>query len=424
MIALLRRNRDYRLLIIATIISLGGDWFATVALSGLVLDKTNNDFLAAMVFVAASLPAFFMTPLAGPVADRFDRKRIMVVCSALQAGVACLLLLSGRWWGMGIIAQAGIAAISAFFGPASQATLPNLVEPSDLATVTAASGAIWGAMLIIGSSLGAIVSDRFGRQTAFAIDAASFGVAGLLIVLIRGKTRADTTARTSNRIRPITDTKEALRYARSNEYVSAFLLSKFGFGLGTGVVGLLAVLAKRRFGSGDGGTGLLLAARGTGVFVGPWLIRYASRRGLSAVILACGVGAITYGLGYLVVSKVTVIGLAAIVILCAHLGGGVQWSGAYFGLQTSAPDEFRGRIMAADFALVTLSMSASLAAAGLASRRYGPGPVIAVLGVVQVLWGSFFLIRTRRLRASDSYVEPDVVGGLDTRVGASHSTRR
>lgn len=400
MISLLRRNRDYRFLILALLVSLCGDWFATVALSGLILDKTNSDFLASMVFVAASLPAFFMTPFAGPLADRVDRKRIMVACSTIQAIAACGLLFARNYWALGIIAQAVVAAVAAFFSPASQAATANLVAPEDLPTAIAASGAIWGAMLVVGSGLGAIVANVWGRQTAFALDALTFVAAAALLSFIRGKTSVDDRSSNAARppMRPVADTREALVYARSNPLVSGFLLAKFGFGLGTGVVGLLAVLAKRRFGNGDRGTGLLLAARGTGVFVGPFIVRIIARKGMGTVVRACGVGSLVYGLAYLAVSGTHSIYLAAVLVLLAHLGGGVQWAATFYGLQRSAPDELKGRIMAADFALVTLSMSLSLAVAGIASGAFGPGPVLAALGVVQVVWAAFYLLRTRPLQ--------------------------
>lgn len=415
MISLLRRNRDYRFLILALLVSLCGDWFATVALAGLILDRTNSDFLASMVFVAASLPAFFMTPFAGPLADRIDRKKIMVVCSVIQAFAACGLLLARNYWALGIVSQAVVAAVAAFFSPASQAATANLVAPEDLPTAIAASGAIWGAMLVVGSGLGAIIANVWGRQTAFALDALTFVVAAVLLSRIRGKTSVDdrTGSDASARppMRPIADTREALVYARSNPLVSGLLLAKFGFGLGTGVVGLLAVLAKRRFGNGDRGTGLLLAARGTGVLVGPFIVRVVARKGMGTVLRACGVGSLVYGLAYLAVSGVHSVVLATALVLLAHLGGGVQWAATSYGLQRSAPDELKGRIMAADFALVTLSMSLSLAVAGIASGAFGPGPVLAVLGVVQVAWATFFLLRTRPLqRAHMLPMEPSVQG--------------
>ena len=323
-----------------------------------------------------------------------------------QGVVALGFLASQRHWiGFGFIAQGGIAAVGAFFGPASQAAIVNLVEPDDLAMATAASSSVWGAMLAIGSGLGALVASQFGRAIAFQLNAASFLVAGALIATVRGRTSQRAADGPRARMRPIADSIEAIRYARSNRYIKAFLLSKAGFGLGTGVVGLLAVLAKRRFASGDGGTGVLLFARGMGVLMGPWFVRFANRRGLPGVVACCGVGAIVYGLGYLLVSWSTALLLASLAAFIAHLGGGVQWSSVLFGIAKTAPDEVRGRIGAADFALVTLSMSISLGLAGWASSHFGPVPTIRALAIVQLLWGVLFLYLTRDLRREDAAVQ-------------------
>lgn len=401
---LVRRNPDYRRLFLAQVVSYAGDWFATVALVGLVLDRTGSDIAATLVWVAASLPAFLVTPIAGPVADRFDRKRIMIVCSLLQAGAALLFFLAGgSWIGFGFIAQGLLAALSAFFGPASGAALPNLVDPEDLPVASAATGMIWGAMLAIGSAAGAAVSARFGRNTAFAVDAISFLVAGALIATIRRSTRTQDAPAGEGapraRMRPVRDTVEGLRYAQGNKVVRALLLNKAGSGLGTGVVGLLAVLAKRAFDAGDGGAGLLLMSRGLGVLFGPMFLRKVVRRGLGTVMTMCGLGVLLYGAGYLIVPLTPVLEVAMLVVFVAHLGGGMQWAGCSYGIQVSCEDHVRGRMMAADFALLTLASSISMGLGGVASSLWGPRVAIAGLGAVEATVGIVYLLSTRSLRA-------------------------
>lgn len=99
-IALLRRNRDLRALFLAQVISFAGDWFAFVALVGLVLDLTGSDLAGSQVFVATILPTFLASSLVGPAVDRFDRRRLMVGVSIAQAALALLLLAvgPGRAW--------------------------------------------------------------------------------------------------------------------------------------------------------------------------------------------------------------------------------------------------------------------------------------------------------------------------------------
>ena len=131
--SLFRRNGEFRRLFCSQLVSYAGDWFATVAAIGLLLDATGSDLLASLFWVAQSLPTFLMAPIAGPVADRFDRKKILVVVSFAQAAVALTFLLAGAGlpW-MVFVAQGGVTALGAFFGPASQAGVANLVDEEDL----------------------------------------------------------------------------------------------------------------------------------------------------------------------------------------------------------------------------------------------------------------------------------------------------
>jgi MFS family permease len=399
-ISLLRRNRDFRLVLSAQVISYAGDWFATVALLGLVIDLTHSDLAAALVFVSQTLPAFVMAPLAGPAADRFDRRRLMIGVSILQVGAALTFLLigPGTAW-LAFVAQGSISALAAFFQPASQAALPNLVDPDDLPTATVMISATWGAMLAVGAALGAAFTVAFGRDASFVADAASFAIAALLLTGVR-RSMNGVRSRPVERMRPLADTAEGLCYARRHADVLALLASKMGFGLSAGVAGLLAVLATRRFHAGDAGTGLLLAVRGVGVVTGPFLIRRVVSRGTGSILLACGVAALVFAAGYAVVSVASLIAVAAVGVLVAHLGGGAQWTASTYGLQVATSDDFRGRIFATDFALVTLTMSVSFTIAGLIAESVGPGPVIAALAALSALWASAYLFLTRRLRAT------------------------
>ena len=174
------------------------------------------------------------------------------------------------------------------------------------------------------------------------------------------------------------------------------------------MVGLLPLLAKREFHAGDAGIGALLAARGLGVLLGPFAVRRVDRAGLRALMTLCGSGVVLYGFTYLAVPFMPTIALAAAFIFIGHIGGGAQWTGSTLGLQRSADDSVRGRIMAADFALATLSMSISFVVAGSASSAFGPKPTILCLAAVEMTWGAFYLWRTRSLRGSALAADVDL----------------
>src|SRR5215218_7843728 len=129
MLTLLRDNRDFRLLYTGTLISLGGDWFLTVALLDLVLQLTGSATLASLMLLCQTLPIFVFTPLAGHVIDKVDRRRLMIFVDLIRVG-ACLLPLLARTPSTLPFAYLGVVLISvgsAYFEPASQAALPNLV---------------------------------------------------------------------------------------------------------------------------------------------------------------------------------------------------------------------------------------------------------------------------------------------------------
>lgn len=391
---------------LASVVSLGGDWFATVALIGKVTTLGKGSWLtpalaASFVFVCQMLPSFLVTPFAGPLADRIDRKRIMVTASLLQSGAALLFLVSdrGTLW-LAFAAQAAVATMAGFFSPASQASLANLVTPTDLPKAASLLGTTWGAMLALGSSLGAWFATEFGRDAAFIANACSFVIAALLITQIKGRTRAaSNTVRA--RMRPVVDTRAALAYARTNRALYFLLFSKGGFGLASGVVGVLTSLADHRFGGGDRTIGILLAARGIGVVLGPVVAgRLGGKKDVAGILQTCGLSCLVYGVAYLGVGHARYLWLAFLLTAVAHLGGGTQWTLSTYGLSANTPDEFRGRIGSADYALVSLSMSISFVVGGWLDRAFGATTAFTVLAMVSITWGALYLRATTSIRAS------------------------
>jgi MFS family permease len=403
-IELLRRNRDFRMLWMASVVSLGGDWFATVALIGRITDLGKGTWItpavaAALVFVCLMLPSFLVTPIAGPLADRFDRKQIMIAASVLQAVAALLFLLPTRstiW--LAFVAQALVATLAGFFSPASQASLANLVSKEELPKAGSLLGTTWGAMLALGSWAGAWFSTQFGRNAAFIANAASFLLAAFIITRIKGRTRAEGTVR--QRMRPIADTAAALRFARTNRPLFYLLFSKGGFGLASGIVGLLTSLASTRFNGGDGTLGLLLGGRGVGVVLGPIIAgRLGASNEVSGILRACGLSCMVYGSMYFLVGHAPYLWLAFVLTALAHLGGGTQWTLSTYGLNANTPDEFRGRIGSADFALVSLSMSISFVAGAFLDRRFGTTAAFTTLSIVSIAWGMLYLKATNTIRS-------------------------
>jgi MFS family permease len=397
---LLTRNPDFRRLFFASVASLAGDWFSFVAVASLVTELTGRAGAPAYVYAATVLPVFLASPIAGTIADRFDRRRILVIADLVRVPLALLLCLAA-WWGSTPLAIGAVIALAigaSFSDPILNAATPNLVEPEELAAAQSLMGAVWGSMLMVGAGLGGLVAEVFGRQTAFAIDALSFLISAWLIAGIRRPMQQarDHTADGSVR--------EALAYVRNDPVVLRLLFAKVGTGVANGVVGLLPAFATRRFAGTGIATGLLFAARGLGAMIGPLLVRGVAgadptRR---AVIAVCAVSTLTFCAFYALLPITHVFAVAAVFVVLAHLGGGAQWSTSTYGLQRETPDRFRGRVMSIDYGLATLAIGASAIAAGLLADAYGEVAatrcLAAIGGGYAIAWLAWSLPALRRPR--------------------------
>lgn len=397
-ISLLRRNRDFRRAYLSSLISLGGDWFLLVALFGLVFDLTGSPLAVAFLLAAQDLTYFFVSPVMGILADRLDRKRVMVTADIGRA-VLCVGFLftqtESTWWFVYPL-LAAMACFSAAFEPASAAALPNLVDSDDLATANALSGSLWGTMLAVGAALGGIVTAVLGRDAAIAIDAVSFVGSALLIIRIGRSFQEARVEETPARLREAA--RETLQYARRDHRVLALLAVKFGWGLAGGVLVLVPVLANVKFHAGEMGIGLLLAARGVGALIGPFVGRAAlgvkDRRLFLTIGLALGV----FGTGYVLLGLVPGLLLALPAIMLAHTGGGAQWMLSSYGLQKIVPDHIRGRIFAFDGMLVTLTFGASSVVTGWLAEIFDAQVTAVVMGGVAVVWAAVWMCLTTDVR--------------------------
>ncbi|MEY2710765.1 MAG: hypothetical protein RL487_548 [Actinomycetota bacterium] len=401
MFSLLRRNRDIRLVFGAQVVSYMGDWFTFVAMAGLVEDVTGSRFLVSLVLVSMTLPGLLMSAVAGAFADRFDRRRILVVVSVLQAVAACGLLLHdfvGIW--VTFLAQSLIAGLAAFVGPCTNAAIPNLADnEDDLRRANALFGSTWGIMLAVGAAIGGVFSSLFGRDAAFIADAVSFAVAAVLFAGVRRPMQTERTAAPqSRRVRPLADMAEALHVARANPVILALICSKATFAVGAGIVSQLAVLASQAFSVGDAGRGLLIGVRGVGSGLGPIIGARIAGRDMPRLLRVCGVAGMLFSVCYLGAALSPVIGMAAVFVALAHLSGGAQWTLSTLGLQIESPDHVRGRVLAGDMALVNTMIACTSLLAGLVSQAIGVRETIVVFSAAAAVASTAYLTATTGLR--------------------------
>jgi len=397
-ISLLRRNRDFRRAYLSSLISLGGDWFLLVALCGLVFDITDSAIAVAFLLAAQDLTYFVVSPVMGMLADRLDRKHVMVTADIGRA-VLCVGFLftqtENTWWIVYPL-LAAMACFSAAFEPASAAALPNLVDSDDLATANALGGSLWGTMLTVGAALGGVVTAILGRDAAIAIDAASFVGSALLIVRIGRSFQEARLQETPTGLREAAT--QTVQYARRDHRVLALLAVKFGWGMAGGVLVLVPLLAEGKFHAGEMGIGLLLAARGVGALIGPFVGRAALGVKDRRLFLTIGIALGVFGTGYVLLGLVPGLLLALPAVMLAHTGGGAQWMLSSYGLQKIVPDHIRGRIFAFDGMLVTLTFGASSLVTGWLAEAFDAQVTAVIMGGVAVVWAAVWMWLTTDVR--------------------------
>ncbi len=397
---LLKQNPRFRTLWTAQLISTAGDWFNSVAVLGLVLQLTRSGFGASLVLLASTVPMFFLIPIAGPVADRFDRRRLMILTNLLSAVVSLLFILVKTEDMVWLLYVASILLVvsASFFNPASSASIPNIVTRGELFSANALSGSAWGIMLLVGSALGGIVSTLFGRDPAFVINALSFLLAAGLIARIE----VPSPKTTNQQMTPVKDFIEGLRYLREYLPSLALVAIELGWGFGAGVIVLLSVLGTQVFKAGDAGIGILYAGRGLGVLMGPFVLPAIAGNNISKLRNAIWLSFILAAIGYLIVAYAgwnDSLWLAFFALILAHLGGGVVWAVTSILLQITTPDRLRGRVSSVNGGLSTLGSGISTLLFGLALEAGTSPMTLAVVGAALfALYGVFWGLITARGR--------------------------
>lgn len=399
---LLRGNRDFRRLYAAQLVSFGGDWFLIVALSGLVLRLTGSATYVTAIFVAYNVPFAFGALWGGRLADRADRKRVMIVANVARGVLALGFLFvdtrSDLWLAYALAAT--LSAISSFFMPAASATVPNIVDERDLGAANVLAGSAWGTMLAVGAGIGGIVVAEFGTDSAYVVDAATFFVGAALILGIRTPTTRSTDERRGDGM--LAGTREGLAYVRAHPDVLVLLSTRFGVGLAVGVVALLPVMAIDLLDAGDRGTGWLFAFRGAGAVLGPFAFRHLTAEfDRRATVPALLVLPVVFTAFYAISPWMPGILAAGAAVFLAHLAGGAHWMLSTYAYQSIVPDRVLGRVFGVDGSIVTSTMAISNLSSGWLASTVGVRSALGLIaGLVTLVMLLTVLLHHGRTRSA------------------------
>jgi MFS family permease len=412
---LVRRNAGFRFLWFGQIVSLTGDWFNLIASATLLSGLTESGIAVGALFVVRWLAPFLISPVAGVAADRYDRKKLLILADLARGVIVLGFLLvrdAGDIWLLYTLTAIQLG-VSGFFFPARNAILPNIVSLKELGAANALSSATWSVMLALGTALGGIVAGGFGVQVAFLTDALSFFLSAMFIGQIRYKATSEARGGDGSTGTAVGHYVDGLRYLRRHLDILAIVLLKAAVALtASGALHVIQVaLAERVFVIGRGGAlsmGIMFAVVGLGTGIGPIIARrYTGDRdpflriaiALSFLMIAGGV-AITAPLS----NFETV--LAG--ILLRGVGGGIIWVFSTQLLMQLVPNRILGRVFATEFALFTLmgAVSAAIGGWSIDNPAIGLGGTLWWMAGICLVPAVLWVLSIKRTRAL-SHVSDD-----------------
>ena len=413
-------SRNFRLFFIGQSVSLVGTWMQQVAISWLVYRLTGSAVLLGVVSFAGQIPSFLFSPLAGVLADRWDRRRLLLWTQALamvQASLLASFVLTGLiqvWHLVALSCLLGI--INAFDIPVRQAFVVEMVEKKeDLGNAIALNSSLVNSARLIGPSLAGLLIAVFGEGVCFLINAASY----LAVIFAIGAMRLRPAKPRQNRKHVLHELREGVGYAVGSAPIRSILILIALMGLvGMPYTVLLPVFAREILQGGAHTFGFLMAAAGLGALAST--IFLASRKSVlglgKVIVIATGV----FGLGLIGFALSRALPLSLLFLGMTGFGAMAMIASSNTVVQTIVEDEKRGRVMSF-FTMAVMGMTplGSLAA-GVSADAVGAPATLIVGGLACLITGSVFASRLPALQelVRPIYVRlgiiPEVAKGLQT----------
>jgi MFS family permease len=381
----LKSSRDFRLLFIGQFVSVFGSSISYVVLPWQMYQLTRSNFAVGMLGVAEFVPMFVMAFVGGALADYIDRRRLIVIAE-LGLTVCCGILVANavlaqpRAWVLFLVASL-FAALNGVHRPAHEALTPRLVKPEQLPAVAALGMFRFSFSFIAGPALAGLVATGFGAAVAFALDAATFIVSIITLMMIRS---VPMPAKLDDEDRPsLKAVAEGLKYARSRqELLGTYLIdiNAMFFGM---PIALFPALAES---FGGASVGLFYAMPAVGSLVISLTSGWAGK--INKHGLAVTIAAAVWGAAIVVFGLVSNLWLALFFLALAGAADAVSGVFRMTIWNQTIPDYLRGRLASIEMISYLTGPYLGNAEAGLVAGAFGlrasvvSGGVLCVAGSV------------------------------------------
>jgi MFS family permease len=401
-VALLRRNRGFRLLFVATLGSLLGTWLATIALTVDVYDRTHSGTWVSALLISVFLPTVIVGIAVGPLLDRLSRRSLMVASDLLRAAVFVALPFVDRpVWIVGLALLSGLG--NAIYRPAVNAGMPNLLEEDELEKGNALFQTVENMAWAAGPLIGGVVVATSGPHVAYWINAGSFIFSAVFLRMIDARRLQSESSISKGHWHDLVD---GLRLARRSPAVQTVLASWSVAMLSVACINVgEVVIAKASFNAGDFGFGLLFGSGGVGLAIGSFVGgMIGERRPISGLY---GPAIAVAGIGYGLASIAPNVWVATPAVVLAGMGNGAAALYNVLLIQRGVPDAYRGRAFTIAMSVTYAILGPAMAVAGPVTSALGGRWIWGIGAAFSVLAGLVAIVLGRRLRDAPLHVEPD-----------------
>jgi MFS family permease len=405
------RHRNYQLFFAGQLISLIGTWMDQVAEAWLVYRLTGSALLLGTVAFASQIPVFLLAPIGGALADRLDRRKILICTQSsmmLLTFMLAWLTLSHRvhiWQVVTLAALTGV--VNAIDLPARQAFVVDMVSRADLVNAIALNSSMFNGARIIGPALAGIVVAAIGEGWCFFANGVSF----IAVIAGLGLMKIDR-PRLAIEGSPLENIMEGFKFVAQSGPVRALmvLLGLVSFTAMPYAV-LMPLFADKILHGGAQALGLLMGCSGVGALGGALtLAMRKTLKGLSVWVAASCAG---FGMALLLFSFSRWLWLSAALLVPAGFCMMIQMASSNTLIQSMVPDRLRGRVMSV-YAMTFMGM-APLGAllAGSLAHKLGAPMTVGIGGVVAIVGAGLFGLKLPALRpaAREMIVAQQVAGG-------------
>jgi MFS family permease len=367
---LVQNNPNFRNLWFGQIISLLGDWFNLIASASLISMLTQSGLAVGGLFVIRMLSQFLASPIGGVLADRYNRKKLLITFDLIRGCIVLGFLLvrsPGHVWLLYILTAVQLAFSGMFF-PTRNAILPDLVHSVELGAANALSTATWSTMLAFGAALGGLATGKWGIQPSFIIDSLTFFLSAFFISRLTYQKSHDMEEDGESFPAIFSEYAEGLKYLNKKRRVFLIALQKASISFAiTSIFQIIQVtISSQVFILGEGGStglGLIYAMVGIGTGLGPILARLFTGDHEALLRKAIAAGYLIGATGMFIVSPLSSFGAVLLGTLLRGIGSSLIWVFSTQLLLQIVPNRVRGRVFSTEFAIMTL-MSAIATAAG------------------------------------------------------------